>query len=322
VARDILQENLNALRTFVSRQGWIISTEKEIAHGQQLIISDGTASNSVSLFKTGKFIVQGKTGLLQNELRRWLQEHAESNRNTTRNPSEPRLKSEPGLTNIATIITPEETPHIGSDEAGKGDYFGPLVVAAVAVDKNTGPQLRALGVRDSKTLTDRRILELAQEIKKVCRGRGTILTYQPEDYNKQYQAITNLNRLLARAHVQVLQSVARMANCDLAVVDQFGNATLIEEAARQAGLHLLIEQRVRAEADIAVAAASILARAEFVQQLAELSHQIGIELPKGASDPRILEVGHQIVARDGAEALRKVAKWHFQTTTKVLTDHQ
>ncbi len=324
MARDMLQDNLDALREFVHSQGWEIVAEKVIDYGRQFTVSNGFTTTPVILYRTGTIQVQGKPGQLRDELRTWgaKQRGTEENGKTSPKIFTPSLfATDQASTAIDSDIamTPASMrARIGSDEAGKGDYFGPLVVAAIYVDETTEPQLRELGVRDSKLLAERRLLDLAQEIKKLCSGRGTILTYMPEDYNKQYQTITNLNRLLARAHVQVLQRVAVLVDCELAIVDQFGDPSLMQEAARQASLQIQIEQRVRAESDMAVAAASILARAEFVQRLAALSRQTGIELPKGASDPRIVEIGHQIVARGGTEALGKVAKLHFQTTATIL----
>jgi ribonuclease HIII len=208
--------------------------------------------------------------------------------------------------------------HIGTDEAGKGDYFGPLVVAGIHVDERTASQLLAAGVRDSKLLSDNSILSLAEEVKTICQGQGHIVTYRPELYNQLYKENPNLKFLLARAHALVIAHLQKRVGSTLALVDQFGNASLVPTRLQEMGCQIHLEQRPRAEDDIAVAAASIVARAEFVQHITELSKQFGIVFPKGASNPEIVTVGREIVARAGRKALGKVAKLHFKTTQAIL----
>jgi len=208
--------------------------------------------------------------------------------------------------------------HIGTDEAGKGDYFGPLVIAGVSVDEDSASRLLALGVRDSKQLSDARILSLAEEIKKICHGHGHIVAYRPERYNQLYQEMLNLNLLLATAHAQVIASLQKRTASRLALVDQFSHEPLVLAALQRMNCDIAVEQRPRAEDDIAVAAASIIARATFVLQIEELSQSIGVQLPKGASSTMIVTVGHEIVARAGRDALGKVAKLHFKTTQEIL----
>lgn len=109
-----------------------------------------------------------------------------------------------------------------------------------------------------------------------------------------------------------------MVPCDIAIVDQFGDKVMVRNALLKLGCTITVEQRTHTEDDIAVAAASIMARAEFVQRITKLSQKVGISLPKGASDPRIVTVGREIVAQGGQSALSKVAKLHFKTTEAVL----
>lgn len=249
------------------------------------------------MFTTGKALVQGKPSELQTAIKSWVYK-----------PQLPNATPDK-VTGIARI---------GSDESGKGDYFGPLVVAAVYVDEQTESQLLALGVRDSKLLPDNIILAQAEEIKQICRGQGTVLSYRPERYNELYKETANLNLLLAQAHTQVIASVQRKVACNLAIVDQFGDESLVRNALAKLGCTITVEQRPHAEDDIAVAAASVIARAEFVRIIQELSTSVGIHLPKGASDPKIVTVGREIVAKYGQSALAKVAKLHFKTTEVIL----
>ncbi|HHY45763.1 MAG TPA: ribonuclease HIII [Firmicutes bacterium] len=208
---------------------------------------------------------------------------------------------------------------IGLDESGKGDYFGPLVVGAVYADDDTDPKLREMGVRDSKRLTDKRITVLASEIKALC--PYSVVVINPARYNQLYERFSNLNRLLAWAHARALENVLGKVRCDLAIADQFGDESFLINALLKRGRQVRLEQRPRAEADLAVAAASILARAEFVERIEQLSEQVGRPLPKGASNPDIIAAGLEIVREGGRAALGDVAKLHFRTT-EVITSRQ
>jgi ribonuclease HIII len=204
---------------------------------------------------------------------------------------------------------------IGLDESGKGDYFGPLVVAGVQVDSKISALLASKGIKDSKRLSDRRILVLESAIRESC--RHSIVAIGPEKYNQLYERFRNLNRLLAWAHARALENLLSDGDCPRAIADQFGDERFIKNALMEKGRMILLEQRPRAEDDIAVAAASILARAEFLKRLDRLSEEFGVALPKGASD-QVREVAIRIARNNSGEALKKVAKWHFKTTQQVL----
>src|SRR5262249_39153885 len=158
---------------------------------------------------------------------------------------------------------------IGIDESGKGDYFGPLVIAAVFVDATTQPELGLIQVRDSKKISDGRILEMAPDIKTIC--PHSIVAIGPQKYNELYAKIRNLNRLLAWGHARALENLLERVSCGLAISDQFGDEHFILNALQQKGRGIVLEQRTKAESDLAVAAASILARAEFLLPLNPLS---------------------------------------------------
>lgn len=218
----------------------------------------------------------------------------------------------------SSIKTPKATirARIGIDESGKGDYFGPLVISAVYVDVQTESQLVALGVRDSKRLQDHRILTMAKTIQDLC--SYAVVPIGPKSYNELYSKIGNLNRLLAWGHARALENVLNQVSCDLAVADQFGDESFLLNALMSKGRQIHLEQRPRAEEDIAVAAASILARAEFVGRIEQISHRLGKKLPKGASDPSIISIGREILNKGGESALSEVAKLHFKTTKTIL----
>jgi len=203
---------------------------------------------------------------------------------------------------------------IGTDEAGKGDYFGPLVVAAVHVTDETGQKLRQMGVRDSKKLSDGKVRELADAVKGLC--PHAVVAIGPEKYNELYDRIQNLNRLLAWGHARAIENVLATVPCGRALSDQFGDEQYLLQALLKKGKSIRLEQRTRAEEDTAVAAASILARAEFLKRLETLSAKWEVRLPKGAT--HVQEAGHSFIARHGRQALSQVAKVHFKTTETII----
>jgi ribonuclease HIII len=204
---------------------------------------------------------------------------------------------------------------IGIDESGKGDYFGPLVIAAVFVNPTTQGELTLMNVRDSKKISDGRILDMALDIRTIC--PHSIIAIGPQRYNEMYAKIRNLNRLLAWGHAKALETLLDKVSCGRAIADQFGDEQLILNALQEKGRTIALEQRHKAESDLAVAAASILARAEFLLRLKRLSDEIGMTLPKGAS-PAVELAGRLIVKKHGEERLGSVAKLHFKTTQAVL----
>ena len=204
---------------------------------------------------------------------------------------------------------------IGIDESGKGDYFGPLVIAAVFVDATTQGELRLMQVRDSKKISDGRILEMAPDIKTIC--PHSVIAIGPQKYNELYDKIRNLNRLLAWGHAKALETLLERVTCERAISDQFGNERLILNVLQEKGRKIVLEQRTKAESDLAVAAASILARAEFLLRLKRLSSEVGTTLPKGAS-PAVELAAKMVIKKHGQERLGSVAKLHFKTTKAVL----
>ena len=204
---------------------------------------------------------------------------------------------------------------IGIDESGKGDYFGPLVIAAVFVDATTQGELRLMQVRDSKKISDGRILEMAPDIKTIC--PHSVIAIGPQKYNELYEKIRNLNRLLAWGHAKALETLLERVTCERAISDQFANERLILNVLQEKGRKIVLEQRTKAESDLAVAAASILARAEFLLRLKRLSSEVGTTLPKGAS-PAVELAAKMVIKKHGQERLGSVAKLHFKTTKAVL----
>lgn len=210
------------------------------------------------------------------------------------------------------------TPHIGVDESGKGDFFGGLVIAGVYIDEESGLELAKLGVKDSKKLSDKSIQKLAQEIRNIVKGQFAVVTLKPETYNSVYERINNLNRLLAWGHARVIENILeKVPECPRALSDKFGNDYLIKNALMEKGRKIKLEQMVRAESDIAVAAASILARDGFLRVMNELSELCGEALPKGVNN-QVKRCAATIIEKHGVEMLDRCVKKHFKTYNEVL----
>ena len=215
----------------------------------------------------------------------------------------------------------ELLPSIGTDESGKGDFFGPLVCAGVYVDEGRAGTLQQMGVRDSKRLSDRRCRELADQIKVICHEQYSVVEITPSRYNDLYEQFRregkNLNTLLAWAHARVLENLLSRVACGRAITDQFADPRFVQSKLQQRGKTIDLIQMPRAEVHVAVAAASVLARSRFLERLEALSAEFGMVLPKGASNAVVL-AGRVFVKRHSAGTLRQVAKLHFKTTTEVL----
>jgi ribonuclease HIII len=207
-------------------------------------------------------------------------------------------------------------PHIGSDEAGKGDYFGPLVVAAVYADETALQRLPQAGVKDSKRISgERRLWELERAVKQICPS-FEVVVISPARYNELIEKMRNLNRLLAWGHARAIENVLeRQPGCRLALADQFGDERYLRESLMKRGRRIELVQQVRAEEDPAVAAASTLARAAFIRALKRLSSEAGLDLPRGAT--HVLPAAREVCAKGGDALLRHLAKVHFKTTKQI-----
>lgn len=206
-------------------------------------------------------------------------------------------------------------PIIGVDESGKGDFFGPLVVAGVLVARQQTPMLAEWGVRDSKTISDRRIIDLAAKIRQAFVFDTVVIG--PEKYNELYGRIRNLNRLLGWGHARVIENILSKAPAAAALSDKFGDDRFIIDNLQEKGRGIELIQMVRGEAHPAVAAASVVARAEFLRRMEQLSHEFHVDLPRGAS-ATVDAVGRELVRQRGPEILDKIAKRHFKNYQKIL----
>ena len=204
--------------------------------------------------------------------------------------------------------------YIGTDESGKGDFLGPLVCAGVEVDASNRQKFIDLGIKDSKKLDDKKILELASKIK--ANAVHSVVVITPVKYNELYKKFNNLNKLLAWAHARAIENILEKSPCNFALADKFGDESLILNSLMEKGRKIELKQMVRAESDIAVASASVLARAEFVKRMKELENKYEMQLSKGASSS-VLEEAKLFVSRYSYERLNEVAKMHFKTVLQI-----
>lgn len=258
-----------------------------VPHAVFSVRGDGVVA---TLYRSGKLVVQGEDP--EAFLARWTDLEAP----------------------VAAVPAPDDVartdvPTVGADETGKGDYFGPLVVAAVRLEPEEAARLAGLGVTDSKKLTDPRALRLAAGLREL--PHAVELLY-PEEYNDVYPRYGGLNPLLADLHARAIARVAREG--DRVLIDQFAAEAVMDAATEH--LDLKLEQAPRAERNAVVAAASILARAEFLLALRALSERWEVDLHKGAGPP-VDRAARAFVRAHGRDALGKVAKLHFKNTRKL-----
>lgn len=254
---------------------------------------------NVTLYNKGKLVIQGKG--TQDFVQFFL---------------EPEILKKIEFGYEAHFAVEEGVSHIGVDESGKGDYFGPLVIASVYVEKEQLGILLDAGVKDSKKLSEKVIARLSKMIR--CQCPFSLVVIGPEKYNQLYEKIKNLNKLLAWAHARAIENLLEKTNCQDVVIDQFGNERLVINALMKKGKEIKLTQRHHGEEDIAVAAASIVARFEFVQKMKELGESIGKEVFRGAG-AQVLELAEKLYKEKGIEEFSKMVKLHFNLTQKIMS---
>jgi len=231
---------------------------------------------------------------------------------------EPKILGEAKL-GYEEVHSPEMfEQHFGVDESGKGDFFGPLVIAGVFVDRGIARKLLDAGVVDSKRIgSDARIRALADTIRKTSLGLVETVLIGPAKYNELYDKFGNLNRLLGWGHARVIENLlGKKPGCPRSLSDQFADSRVINASLLKHGRKIAIEQRPRAESDIAVAAASVVAREGFINWLERKSNELGMRLERGVS-PSVKDAARKLVETNGPGALREVAKVHFRTAHEI-----
>lgn len=203
---------------------------------------------------------------------------------------------------------------IGGDESGKGDYFGPLVIAAAFLKKENLEKIRALKVQDSKKITDKKINSIYPQLIKYVDYE--VIAIMPEKYNQLFSKMKNLNKILAWGHATAIENLHKRVKCNNVLIDKFAKEYLIEYHLKPKLPDTKITQRTKAESDAAVAAASIIARYHYLRRLKELSENFKVTLPKGAGK-QVDEAGRLILRNNSFETLSKIAKVHFKNTEKI-----
>lgn len=269
---------------------------------EHTIVAAEAADCNIALYKSGKCLVQGKGA------QEWVTFTLEPN---------VLLEARVGYEDV---LDPDLTaPHMGVDESGKGDFFGPLVIASVYTDERIVDHFREMNVRDSKTITsDKKAMEMARDIRKLLGNRFAIVSIGPRSYNRLYASMRNVNRILAWGHARAIENLLEIVpQCPRAVADQFGPERVIKQALMQNGRTIKLVQRHKAESDPAVAGASVLARAGFLHALQEMQKRYGVAIPKGAS-AQVQATADELARKAGPQILLETAKCHFKTTDAVL----
>ena len=290
------------LKRILEASGAEIFFVRPIDHGTQYRITHGPDTATVNVYTSGKISTGGKRSILLDLLEDWRLAQANAAE------KHPRWST--------SLPEPDGTPRVGTDEAGKGDYFGPLVVAGVRVlGEKEARELWEIGTRDSKMLSVSGAANLARRVVDTVSPENVrVIVLHPRKYEAHREvADNNVNNLLAEVNIQIFEELK--ARVELFVVDEFGKAaSSYIEPRLPPDVRLVV--RPRAEDNVAVAAASVLARARYLEEMETLSEKVGFELPRGAA--HVVEAARRVVEERGLEGLAEVAKVHFSTTAKVL----
>ena len=289
------------LRAKLDEAGATVAGHREIDYATQYHLEHGQDSARLNVYTTGKIVPQGKASGLKD----LLDEEIAGRQGKRAGTRGDRAGSRPALDGV---------PRVGIDEAGKGDYFGPLVVAGVRITgKKAAENLQEAGVRDSKDLGDAVARAMADRILEVVGGENVrVVVLPPREYESRRRAAGNVNKLLDAIDAEIIGELGD--SVELIVVDQYAVSArenlkpFVPEGVR-------LEVRQKAEDDAAVAAASVLARAGYLEELESLSGRVGFRLPKGAT--HVIGAGRRVFEERGLAGLEEVAKVSFRTTERI-----
>ncbi len=292
----ILPEKFEQFKDFLAKNAFSF---EERPHQYFLARKAGLVIN---LYLNGKIVIAGKEDNKRKDIMAFLE--------TLQAEQHNRNKKEYAPINVSGV-------RIGTDEVGKGDYFGPLVIAGVLADESQIFKMETLGIKDSKSLSDTTVQNFAVQIKKIVgQKQFSIIVINPIKYNLLLSKMKNLNRLLGWGHARAIENILIHHNkCQTAISDQFGDQSFIENALMKLGKKIQLIQTPKAEREMTVAAASILARSESLHRMTEMSRSYGFEFPRGATD--VITTAENFVEKFGYKALLNVAKIHFKTTDKI-----
>ena len=288
------------LRLVLDEWGVRVAGHREIDYATQYYLERGPESALLNVFSTGKVGVQGKSSGLRDLLEGRIAAREGDRAREVRPGSRPAL---------------DGTPRVGIDEAGKGDYFGPLVVAGVRITgRKVAEKLQKLGVRDSKTLGVATTRVMADRIPEVAGVRNVrVVTLSPREYEARRSVAGNVNKLLDEIDAEIIGKLKD--EVELVVVDEYA-ASARERLQPFVPEGVRLEVRKRAEDDAAVAAASVVARARQLEEMDRLSERVGFSLPRGSTE--VIGPGLRVVREAGEEGLKDVAKTSFGITAQIL----
>lgn len=317
MTNEALTRYISRISSQLSASGVKVDLGKAVPYGQQLIVRDESGQMTTITLYAGKkgerAVIGGKESFLRQQVSAAL--------------GQPQAKLDLGSYSASApmagdngYVWPNYPLWAGSDESGKGDLFGPLVVASVLLTREQAEQITALGVKDSKQLTDKQIAALAVKIKAGVTAYK-VTSLQPLAYNRLYDAMKaerkNLNDLLAWCHAKVLNDLLGEQSFLFAIVDRFCVHDLISRRLKGTPPSFSLLQIPKGERDPAVAAASILARDQYVRDMARLSEKAGVCLPKGAS-VGVKECAGRLLRQLGPDEIKQYVKWHFKTMAELL----
>lgn len=294
-----------ALRRLLASEGAEVAASRPIDHGTQYDLVRNGETAKLNVYRTGKVSTGGKASRLMEVLEGWRTgEKARGGGSRKPGPG-----SRPAL---------DGTPRLGIDEAGKGDYFGPLVIAGVRLTgQEVAAELREIGVRDSKTIGVLGARPMAGRILEAIGPENVrVVVLGPEEYETRRKAAGNVNDLLGEVDAGIIHELKD--EVELIVVDEYAKSAR-SRLAPSVPPGVRLDVRPRAEDDAAVAAASILARARQLDEVDRLSEELGFRLPLGAT--HVLDAGRRVVRERGRRELDRVAKTHFATTKRVIGEN-
>ena len=294
------------LRRLLASEGAEVAASRPIDHGTQYDLVRNGETAKLNVYRTGKVSTGGKASRLMEVLEGWRTgEKARGGGSRKPGPG-----SRPAL---------DGTPRLGIDEAGKGDYFGPLVIAGVRlIGQEVAAELREIGVRDSKTIGVLGARPMAGRILEAIGPENVrVVVLGPEEYETRRKAAGNVNDLLGEVDAGIIHELKD--EVELIVVDEYAKSAR-SRLAPSVPPGVRLDVRPRAEDDAAVAAASILARARQLDEVDRLSEELGFRLPLGAT--HVLDAGRRVVRERGRRELDRVAKTHFATTKRVIGEEK
>jgi len=300
---EITEEQVYKLEAILKDRGWEFR-EHPYAYWKALF-----GKMNVVAYKSGKLVIQGEgTGEL------------------VLFTIEPEVTGKPILGYVEQPSHDEEIDknyeaHAGVDESGKGDLFGPLVIASVYVDEVAAKYLKKIGVKDSKSIkSDAKIAFLSKEIKRISKGLYVVVNIGPAAYNRLYERFKNLNRLLAWGHSRAIENLLeKKIDIGFVISDKFADENFLKKALFGKGKNISLLQKTKAESDIAVAAASIIARQSFIEKMKELSEKAGFQIPKGAGSEAEMAL-KRLLLEKGKDSFANFAKLHFKTVRELFEE--